>query len=89
MLDWILSQNCRNTLPLHTVEIFYNCSGDEIVPPEISSKVISYKAFFISNGVPSGMMMLRRNKHDKRAHASETMTQGTDILDVEARELGC
>ena len=20
MLDWILSQNCRNTLPLHTVD---------------------------------------------------------------------
>ena len=40
MLDWILSQNCRNTLPLHTVyqlvssaknkKLFVVAGGDEM-----------------------------------------------------------
>ena len=35
------------------------------------------------------MIVLRQNMHVIGAHASETITQGTDILKLEARVLEC
>lgn len=36
-----------------------------------------------------GMIELRQNKHDKSEHASETITQETDILKLEVGLLEC
>ena len=36
-----------------------------------------------------GLIELRQNKHDKSEHASETITQETDILKLEVGLLEC
>ena len=47
------------------------------------------KASFVSNEVVNGMIILRRNKHDKSAHASATISHETDILKLEVCVLEC